>query len=275
MQYPSRCRNLLVLALLAAAPGAALAVEPLDRFSFSVGGFATDLDTRIRADGDTILGTPIDLSRDLGLDPDSTLTFVRVAWRPFGKHEFGLSHFSNRTNIDHRLEHDIVFEDQVYTAGATVNARYGLDSYDASYTWWAWSEKNWALGPRLGLTIYRVNLGLELALDVDGNPVAGASLSEKYRGDLPAPTLGAGWRWTPAEQWRISADVGWLKTTINNIDGEVGYARAAVEWYPWERVGLTLDYSVTDISASTERRLFTGHLDLRQSGTRLGLIYRF
>ena len=262
----------LALVLL---PGAAAAVEPLDTVSFSVGSYVSRFDTRIRADGQILDGTTVDLSRDLGLDPDDLLAFARLTWRPFDRHEFGLSYFNNDVSIEHRLERDIVFEDELYRAGATVRASYDLDSIEAYYTWWGFSSETWALGPRLGVTVYRLDVGLELELDVNGNPVGGGGIGDSFNGDLPAPTLGASWRWTPAEDWRISADAGWLNTTINRIDGTVGYGRLGVEWHPWSNAGLMLDYNYTRIRASTERDHFTGHLNMRNSGLRPGVVVRY
>lgn len=275
MSRTSHCRNAILLALLAGAPGVAAAVEPLDTVNFSIGSYLTRFDTELRADGRFTNGTSIDLRRDLGLDPNDTIAFARLSWRPFDRHEFGLSYFGTDVAVERRLQHDIVFEDHVYEASATVRASYDLDSLEAYYVWWAFSSENWALGPRLGVTVYQIELGLDLTLDVNGNPVGSGGLKDSFNGDLPAPTIGASWRWTPAEDWRIAADAGWLSTEINNIDGTVGYARLGVEWHPWQHAGLMLDYNVMDIRASTERRHFTGHLDMRNSGLRLGLIVRY
>ena len=261
--------------LLAVLPGTAAAVEPLDTLSFSVGSYVNRFDTELRADGHhTGSGTTINLERDLGLNPDDLIAFARLSWRPFDRHEFGLSYYGDSVSADHRLTHDIEFEDELYQAEATAHAHFRLQSLEAYYTWWGISNDTWALGPRLGLTVYRVDLGLELTLDVNGNPVGGGSAEGRYRGDLPAPTLGAGWRWTPAKNWRISADAGMLSTTINRIDGTVSFARLGAEWHPWKHAGLTLEYNFTDVRASTEREHFTGHLDLRDSGLRLGLVLR-
>lgn len=276
MSRTSHCRNTVLLLLLAAAPGAAMAVEPLDRIGFSVGSYVNRFDTEVRADGhNTGSGTTINLKRDLDLDPDNLIAFARLTWRPFDRHEFGLSYFGNSVEAEHRLDRDIVFEDELYQARATARANLDLRSLEAYYTWWGFSSDTWALGPRLGVTVYRVELGLELTLDVNGNPVGSGAVDGNYRGDLPAPTLGASWRWTPAEDWRIAADAGWLSTKINRIDGTVGYVRLSAEWHPWQHAGLMLEYSFMDVSASTEREHFTGHLDLRDSGVRAGLVVRY
>ena len=264
----------LGLLLSALLPGAAAAVEPLDRFNFSIGTYATRFDTKVRADGEAFDGTTVDLRRDLGLDPDHAIAFAGLSWRPFERHEFGLWYFSDGTEAERRLQRDISFEDHVYRASSTVRTEHDLDSIEAYYVWWGMRSENWALGPRLGLTWYRVELGLEATLDIDGEPVGRGVVADRFNGDLPAPTLGAGWRWTPGEDWRISADAGWLSTRINDIDGTVGYGRLGVEWHPWSNVGLLLDCNFMNIRASTERRHFNGHLEVFNSGVRLGLVYR-
>lgn len=275
MPHMSRRTKSMLLAALSLTPGVAAAVEPVDTFSASIGGYVTRFDTRIRADGELIDGTTIDLGRDLGLDKNDTIGFASVSWRPFERHEFGLSYFSNDTEADKRLERDIVFDDSVYRASATVHGRYDLDSVEAYYTWWGFLSENWALGPRVGLTWYQIELGVELELGVDGEPVGSGGLEDSVSADLPAPTLGASWRWTPAEDWRLLVDAGWLSTEINDIDGTIVYGRFAVEWHPWQRMGLVLDYTLSDIQAQTERRLYTGRLEMRNSGLRFGLVYRY
>lgn len=278
MPHPVRHSHFFPLAtaaLLAAMPGVAAAVEPLDTFSASIGGYITRFDTRVRADGAIFDGTSIDLSRDLGLDKDDTIGFLGLSWRPFERHEIGVLYFQNGVDSEKRLERDIMFEDHLYQASATVRGYYDVDTIEAYYTWWGFSQENWALGPRVGLTWYRVELGIELEADVNGNPIGSGGLEDSVSADLPAPTLGAAWRWTPAEDWRIIADAGWFSTEINDIDGDVTFVRTGVQWYPWERFGLQLDYTLSNINARTDRDTFTGHLELRNSGLRLGAIYRF
>lgn len=262
----------LVPLLLAARP--AKAVEPLDTFSVRIGGYVTDFDTRVRADGDTFDGTTIDLHRDLGLEKDKTIGVAGLTWRPFNRHEFGLSYYNDDVSSEHRLTRDIEFQDSLYTASSTVRAHFDLDAYEFNYTYWAWARERWALGPRVGLIWYRMGLSLELELNVDGNS-AGATRKEEVDTDLPAPAIGAGWRWTPNEDWRLSADVGYFTADINDIDADVTYARGGVEWFPWRNWGFWLDYTLRRINADADTNSFTGSLRFTDSGLRLGVSYRF
>lgn len=280
MTYPARrvagpwaSSLLLVLAGTWAVPAAA--VEPLDTFSVRLGGYVSRFDTRVRVDGERLPGTDINLRHDLGLDPDDTLGFAGVTWRPFERHEFALSYFSNDAASDHRLERDIVFDDNVYEARATVHTDYDFDAYELSYTWWGVSREDWALGPRLGLIWYQVELALHVDLDVNGEPVGENDLERRASADLPAPSIGVGTRWTPGEDWRLLAELGYFSTTISDVDGDVLYGRAGVEWHPWTRVGLMLDYVVSRVDLDLEKADFQGNLHFRNSGLRVGVIYRF
>jgi len=269
-----RLHALVVLVPLLFACHAAQAVEPLDTFSFRVGAYATDFDTRVRADGEAHDGTTIDLSRDLGLEKDKTIVLVGLSWRPFAKHELGLSWYGDDATSEKRLTRDIEFKDTVYTATSTIKAKFDLDAYELYYTYWAFSRDRWALGPRVGLVWYKLGLALQLDVNVDGSS-AGGSHKEDVDTDLPAPAIGASWRWTPGEDWRLSADIGYFTANFNDIDADVTYGRAGVEWFPWRNWGFWLDYTVQRINADADTSSFTGSLRFVDSGLRVGVNYRF
>lgn len=263
----------LALILFTVSP-AAFAIEPLDTFSARIGGYVSTFDTQVRADGATTNGTEFDLDRDLNMDPDSTIAMVGFTWRPFEQHEFSLSYREDDKDATTRLQRDIIVEDTVYPTSATVRSELSVETYEASYVWWAASHENWALGPRVGVVWYNLELGLELALDANGNPVTGTVRTD-VSADLPEPTIGGSWRWTPAEQWRISADGGYFSADVGDIDGDVFFGRAGVEWYPWEKVGFWLDYTVSDVDVDIDKARYNGDLVFRDSGVRVGVAYRF
>ena len=261
------------LGMLAVVPQAR-AVEPLDTFSGKIGGYITDFDTEVRADGETAAGTPIDLNRDLGLDNSNTIGDVGLTWRPWEHHEFGIAYYKNESDSTRVLQRDIEFEDNLYETSSTVRTDLDVDTYEAYYVWWAASHDTWALGPRFGLVWYKLELSLSLEIDAGGNQ-AGGSVSNSADLDLPAPTIGGSWRWTPAEDWRISAEAGYFTADINDIDADVVFGRIGVEWFPWESTGISLDYTANKIDADANKTNFNGNVDFTDSGLRLGVVYRF
>ncbi|HEY0335585.1 MAG TPA: hypothetical protein VGC74_18090 [Stenotrophomonas sp.] len=262
-----------VLAFPLFAPSAQ-AVEPLDRFSVRASGYVTSFDTEIRADGEIGRGTQVNLHRDLGLDESNIIANFGLTWRPWQRHEFGLSYYTKDADATRVIDRDIEFEDHLYETSSTIRSQASLDSYEASYTWWAASRERWALGPRVGVIWYRMQLRISLEADVNGNQM-GSSVSDEVSADLPAPTIGAGWRWTPAEDWRVSADAGYFTVSIDDIDGDVYFGRAGVEWFPWERAGFSLDYTATRIKVDSNRDSFNGSVEFNDAGLRLGFVYRF
>lgn len=253
---------------------AAGAAEPLDKFSVRAGGYLSTFDTQVRADGESSSGSEIDLHRDLGLDENDALAYAGFTWRPWEKHELGLSYYGKSSDKTKVLERELEFDGQVYEASATVKARFDVDAYEAYYVWWAASNERWALGPRLGLVWYSADLSIDLKADAEGEQVGG-SVAGDVSADLPAPTIGGAWRWSPAEDWRISADAGYFAAEFNDIDADVTFGRAGVEWLPWERVGFSLDYVISRIQADANKDNFNGRFDFVDSGIRLGVVYRF
>jgi hypothetical protein len=266
--------TLPVMVLLALASVDCRAVEPLDTFSARISGYVTEFDTEVRADGETRSGTSIDLQRDLGLDDSNTVALVGLTWRPFENHEFGLSYYQDDAEASRTINRTLVFEGTTYEASSTVRSEIDLSAYDLYYVWWAANNENWALGPRVGLVWYSLELDLSLEVDSAGNRVDGA-VNESVDGDLPAPTIGGSWRWAPADQWRFSADVGYFSAEVNDIDADITFGRVGVEWFPWTRAGISLDYTVRRIEADADTSGFEGNLEFIDSGMRLGLVYRF
>lgn len=267
-------RSALLLGLLGCIAAPAWAAEPLDTFSVRLGGYISTFDTEVRADGETSSGTEIDLDRDLGLNSDATIGYVGFAWRPWEKHEFGLSYYGDSSSVEKVLQRDIEFDGVVYETSSTVRAEFGVDAYEAYYVWWAASHENWALGPRVGLIWYRADMAIDLRIDANGQQV-GSSVETRVSADLPAPTIGGSWRWSPADNWRISADAGYFSANFDDIEADIAFGRAGVEWFPWEAFGFSLDYVISNVKADADKVDFHGHLHFVDSGVRLGLVYRF
>ncbi|WP_457095840.1 hypothetical protein [Lysobacter sp. P5_B9] len=275
MSFPARPLACMATAALALAiPAQAFAVEPLDTFSVRLSGYVSTFDTSIRADGETERGTPVDLHRDLGLDKDNIIANIGLTWRPWEHHEFGLGYYTQSADKTRVTQRDIEFDGTLYQAQSTVRAESDIDAYEAYYVWWAASNERWALGPRFGLVWYRMKLGLALEVDANGNQVGG-SISNDVSADLPAPTIGGSWRWAFHDDWRMSADAGYFSMNVNDVDGSVWFGRLGIEWFPWERSGFLLDYTISKIKVDATKSDFDGNVDFKDSGLRLGYVYRF
>lgn len=259
---------------MAGLPAHAQDLTPLDHFSVRVGGYVSTWDTDFRANGTTQRGTEIDLNRDLGLDDNNTIGYIAVTWRPWEDHEFGFAYYTNDADSTRTIQRDITFQDQTYLATSTLATDVGIDAYEGTYNWWVVQHDSWALGPRLGLIWYKFDVSIALVRDVNGQAAVN-SRRETVSADLPSPTIGGSWRWVPADQWRISADAGYFAADIENVDADVLFARAGVEWFPWEQAGFSLDYTLSNVDAESNADDFDGTVDFIDAGLRLGFVYRW
>lgn len=265
----------LLTALLPSMVSAQSALTALDKASISLRLALPNVSTELRADGANNNGTTIDFKRDLAVDSSNVVAFIGGTWRPWDDHEFALSIYNDSDSATNIIEREIIFDGVIYGVDSTVKTERKLRTYDFSYTWWAANHERWALGPRIGLVYYNWDASLEMITDANGNPVAGGTVSSEISPSLPAPTIGAGWRWLPSEAWRIRVDAGYFNANINDIDSGVTYLNAGLEWFPHEHWGVSLNIGRQNIDLSQLKNDFRGDLDFRQTNSSVGVTYRF
>ena len=261
--HPSLLLSLLCLAWLAPAH----ALEPTDRFALTVGGYANSLGLEGRFDGSTEqAGTQYDFGERFELEDRRELAFVAVEWSPWERHQLHLSAFEDGRRRSAAIDRELVFDGVVFPLSAEVSGRFDIRAVDFGYTWWAYRSERAAWGVGIGVLDYRARLRLRGTVrrtDVE-EPLAEAEASASDR--LRAPVLSGRWRYVLGEHWRLRADIAALRIGWDQIDGEIHYFNGAVEWFPWEHVGLSLGYAHTQVQAEAQRADLRGRLELEFSG---------
>jgi len=265
----------VIAAALSASTAMAQELPVLDNASIQLKWALPSTDTTVRADGATSNGTPVDFDSDLGFDDSADTFLIGATWRPWDNHEFALSYYGIDSDATRRLTRNITFDGQTYVTNSTIKSEFSMDTYDMSYTWWGVNEDNWALGPRVGLVYYTMDLGIGATLDANGAPVGSGAAFASISPDVPAPTIGGALRWRPADHWRVKLDGGYFKANVSDFDGTVTYLSGGVEWIPWENWGFTVNYTRSNIDIGSAKVDFNGDLDFTQSAASLGVIYRF
>lgn len=241
----------------------------LDRWSLAAGGFAVNVDADVRVDGTTETGRDVDLSRDLGVNPDKRVGYFSVGWRPFEHHQFDFSYFSDSNSGTRSTDREITIGDETFVPGTELHTDFGVDTYDFAYTWWIKADRRQAIGLQFGLIDYSIDLHVQTEGGVGGGRDVSASA------DLPAPKIGFGYRLAFGSGWRFVAGASAFKANIGAVDARVTDARAAVEYYPWDRFGVRLQYSLNRIHADVDESDYDGKVALRSSGVQLQVVARF
>lgn len=263
-----------MLLLLCMTP--ALALEPTDRLSLAIGGYANSLGLEGRFDGSTdVTGTRYDFSEGFQLDDRQELTLLGVEWSPSPRHQVHATVFEDRRKRTAVIERDLVFEDVTFPLAAEITGRFEVRAVDVGYTFWAWRTETTAWGVGLGVLDYRARLSLrgELRRGGEDDPLAEGEASVTDR--LRAPVLSAGWRWVASDQLRLRADAYALQVGWDGIDGEIYGLRVGAEWFPLEHLGISLGYSHTELRAEARREQLRGQLTMEFSGLQALAVMRF
>lgn len=280
MQYRRMLRASLALLMLSGVSSAWADDDlMLDTFAVNVGVFASRTDANLRVDANAAnRGTSIDLNHDLGLGGSNLLPYIGFSWRPFRRHEFEFSYYENDESTSHELGRDISVRDVTYLAGSQVGARFSYQTYGAGYRYWAWIGDRAAFAISAGLKSYRSTLKLDGTFDTTGSGGSGSnsvSVVTRASTHLPDPYIGLSYRYQMTDWLRFTADGGAFKSSINDIDATLYDARAGLEVYPWESVGIVAQYAYNKIDADLKKDRFLGAADLRFDGAQLLLKYRF
>jgi len=256
---------LFVSTVAAAAEGDALPARPLDKTSVWLGGFQARSDTTLSAKGrfeQYSAAGSVNLEDDLGLDQVQPVSHARVDFLLDESHGFSVDYFGYRRSNRSTLSRDIEFNGQIYQADAELLGQFDYDFGSAAYRWW-FGQGATAYGLGLGVAYYRVRTLLEGAVSVDDESLRASTRSSD---DALAPLLALGWRHGFSDSLRIYADLSGVAKGGSGLSGHIVDAAVGLEWFPFRRAGLALEYGATTIRLDRRKHGVDGRLDLDLEG---------
>lgn len=268
---------LLALTLAASDAPSDAVPRPLDPVSVWIGGFEPRSDTTLYAGArgeDVAASGQVNLERDLGLDRRQPVSHARLEFLAGDHQGLSLEYFGfNRSNRV-ALARDIQYDGRTYAAQADLAGELDYAFASASWRWW-FGEHATAWGLGLGVAHYRVETLFDGRASVDGVEVDGRAASSDA---AFAPLLALGWRHALDERLRLYAEVSGVAKGGGPLRGHIVDAAVGLEWFPFERMGLALEYGGTQIRLERERAGADGsleaRLDLRLRGPSLFLRLR-
>jgi hypothetical protein len=264
---------LLASGVATAGDGDALPARPLDRTSLWLGGFQARSDTTLTATArfmDYSASGSVNLEDDLGLDDVQPVSHARLDFLVGESQGFSFDYFGYRRSNSKTLSRDIDFDGQTYRASAEVRGKFDYDFGSAAYRWW-FGEGATAYGLGLGVAYYRVRTLLEGEVSLDEDSLQAGTRSSD---DALAPLLALGWRHGFSDKLRVYADLSGVAKGGGGLSGHIVDAAVGLEWFPFKRVGLALEYGATTIRLDRRKDFIEGRLDLDLQGPSLFLRLR-
>jgi len=239
-----RAQGLCAFAALAACglgastPALADPSPALDRFSFSVGGFAAD--PKINA---TVL-TPYG-ALDSGDIERGRVTMPRITADVLLGDSQGLSldYFQYDRGYTGAIASNFAIGPGSVTTVGNANLDLKLDFGKLAYKWWIGSG-NTVLGLGAGAAYYKATLRTNAVAGINGLT---AGISQEDSSDAIAPLLEVGVRHAISPDLRLFADASGIRKVGGKFSGNIYNAALGVEWFPVHNVGLVLSYNLTNI----------------------------
>ena len=215
------------------------------RFEFGIGGFLPSVSTQASIAGQHLPATDINLSKQLGLTPNTQSIDLYAQWRFKKRNVLSLEFFTFNRSASKTLTDSLIINDSVYHAGATVNTAAGLEYYGLTYRYYIWRRERWELGAGLGIDIMNLSASFGLTANAGGRTDSAAT-----KGSIvaPVPMLGiyGDWEIIPRLYLRGTFQTLYI-ANIESYGGLVRDRRLAAEWYPFHNYGFGLGWHYVGI----------------------------
>lgn len=259
------------LACFAAAviPAAASAqwMKPGDEtLSLRVGAVSQNFDTTARVDGTAILGTTLNLERDLGLAGDKSTYILQGSWRIAPNHRVDGLYSDVSRSSSRTIDRSITIGNVTLPVSAVLSAE---QKTAIGYVGYRYSLiKSQGAEIAAGVGAYGGNFKARFSAN---NP----SLNTDQSTTVPLPVLAVSADAYLSERMTLNGTLRGLKVKVNGVDGQVYSLGAAVEYLVTNNVGVGLGFERFNISADARKTNFNGRLELDSTAGRLYLTARF
>ena len=254
--------------LLAAAANGVVADEVNlleQRVQVSLGTFTNASTLDIRVDGEAgETGTTVDWVDTFG-DQDETRGRLDALWRIADHHYLRLMYTDYSRSRSRALEDEITWQGDVIPVNAVATGEFGFEIFEAAYEYAFIKSQDFELTGSLGLHYTRLEASLTAEVDVGGEQ-GRLDLGGRAAVNAPLPVIGARTLWRFHENLYLDFLGQAFYLSIDDFDGTILNARAAVTWQPKALLGLGFGYDWFRVDIDVGRSNFDGSMDWTYSG---------
>ena len=234
----------------------------LDHFYILAAFYSPVIHTDVRIDPTTGVppgtpGTPVNAERDLGLKSRMELGKVEFAFRLRERHKMRVDYYQADRSASHTLANTIIFGDQTFLGGQTVQTTINWRSFGLTYTYSLYHSDRFEVGTGLGLYF--------LQAEAIGQIPATGQQTDKSAAE-PVPTLPLDLTWAISRRWAVTARGNYVKAAVSGFDGSYADLHADLQyrWNPYLSLGL--GFSSMRISLSGDSGSIPGVVSMSYKG---------
>ncbi len=227
-----------------------------DRASIGIGAFFVEEDTKVRLSSDTLgTGTRFSFQDDLGLDEDDEAVRLVGHYRFKPRHRINFGYFKISSDATTTVLRDIIFEDEVFTTGTTVNTKLSFAVLKILYTYSFFQNDTIDLGVSTGVNIYEFDSTLE---------ARAVGIKEEGDGTTPFPVFGLRFGWNFKPKLGFGASLDYFEIDEGDVEGQVIDILVGLEHQTWNTAALGIGYN--DVSLEAEKKEDRDELDWDYDG---------
>ena len=207
-----------------------------DRFYILGAFYSPVVHTSVRIDPTTgvppgTLGTAVNAERDLGLPARLRQGRVEFMFRMRERHKLRVEYYEADRSAGHLLANTIVFGDQTFLAGQTVQTSINWRSFGLTYTYSLYRSDRFEVGTGLGLYFMQAEA-------LGAIPATGQE-TDKSAAE-PVPTLPLDLTWCISSRFAATARGNYVKAAVSGFNGSYTDLHGDLQyrWNPYFSLGL-------------------------------------
>ncbi len=218
---------------------------PWERFSLSLGGFITTLDSTVVL-GAKELGTGLEINVEDALNLDSSLTVFRgdafVRLGSSKRHRLDFSYYDLRRSATRTLTKDLEIGGNIYPIGTTVDSSLDFQIIKGGYSYSLLQDNRVDIALGLGMFV--------IPIDLEVSAAGRRSTSESITAPLPFVHFRADIALTPKFFLRQTYELFYME--VNSFQGSLFNGLIALEYNPWKYIGFGLGYNIFRVALKAE-----------------------
>lgn len=215
----------------------------------------------------TIEGAPsrqFDFERALGLDDSPDLFMAELGWQFSNNWGVAMQYFRSKRDGTRVLEESFEWQDNLYDLGAQVNAGTQME-----ITRFFLARRFRDNGPhslRVGAGIHWLDMSAYISGEATLNDQTTEFRTSSAKASLPIPNIGLWYRYSPNENWLISARTDWLSASIDNYSGDIWNASIGVNFRIWDHIGAGANFQYFELAGTIKEDDWRGRVTTSFTG---------
>ena len=231
-----------------------------------LGGYSLDTTVAINASAGNISTGKVNLESGREDVARARVDFLFLGSQGFSFDYYSLGHTTTQT-----LNRPFIYEGLPFQLDSTLRGKLDLDAGSASYHWW-FGSTNDVVGLGIGGTYYKVKLGLDGTVTLNGTSAEG---STSWEDDAVAPLITVAYKHAFSDSFRAYIDASGVKKDGGRLGGHIYDGRVGIEWFPWQNFGVGAEYGMTRIHLDHDGDSYNANLDIKLDGPSLFARARF